>query len=141
MVYTRRYTAPPYNNSEILRYAGVHGDSPEVEHLLQSCLSEAASVLRYQVCWAEFPLRYNDGQMDMGFATSTSADLYTHLQRCESIIVFAATVGIGLDQLIARYSRMSPSKALLLQAIGTERIESLCDLFCSDMAAEKSAAG
>lgn len=141
MVYTRRYTAPPYNNSEILRYAGVSGASPEAERLLQDCLPDAESVLRYQVCWTELPLRCSDGQVDMGFAISTSSDLYTHLQHCESVLVFAATVGIGLDQLITRYSRTSPAKALLLQAIGAERIESLCDLFCSEIAAEKAAIG
>ena len=141
MVYTRRYTAPPYNTSEILRYAGVSGASPEAERLLQSCLPEAESVLRYQVCWAEFPLHCHNGNAEMGFAVPSSVDLYTHLQNCERVIVFAATVGIGLDQLIARYSRISPSKALLLQAIGAERIESLCDLFCSDIAAEKAAVG
>ena len=44
-----------------------------------------------------------------------------------------ATVGIALDRLIAKYSRISPAKALLLQALGAERIEALCDTFCDDI--------
>ena len=44
-----------------------------------------------------------------------------------------ATVGIELDRLIIKYSHLSPTKALLLQALGAERIEALCDTFCTDM--------
>ena len=47
----------------------------------------------------------------------------------------AATVGVGIDRLIAKYSRISPSKALMLQAIGAERIEALCNAFCNDLSA------
>ena len=32
-----------------------------------------------------------------------------------------------------KYSKISPSKALMFQALGAERIESLCDTFCNDM--------
>ena len=49
------------------------------------------------------------------------------------VIVMGATVGITLERLIAKYSRVSPVKALLLQALGAERIETLCDAFCEDM--------
>jgi len=48
-------------------------------------------------------------------------------------VVFGATVGLELDRLIARYSRISPVKALFYQSIGAERIESLCDAFCDEM--------
>ncbi|MBR5296236.1 MAG: Vitamin B12 dependent methionine synthase activation subunit, partial [Clostridia bacterium] len=40
-------------------------------------------------------------------------------------------IGIGLDRLIAKYSRISPSKAILFQGIGSERVEALCDTFCN----------
>ena len=44
-------------------------------------------------------------------------------------VVFAATIGLELDRLIARYSRLQPVKALMFQAIGAERVEALCDAF------------
>ena len=40
---------------------------------------------------------------------------------------------MGLDRLIARYSSLSPVRALCLQAIGAERIESLCDTFQTEL--------
>ena len=47
----------------------------------------------------------------------------------EKAVIFASTVGIGMDRLIGKYNRISPSRAVVLQAIGSERVESLCDSF------------
>ena len=51
-------------------------------------------------------------------------------------MLFAATIGVGMDRLIARYSALSPSKALALEAIGDERVESLCDYY-NDLVADE----
>ena len=48
----------------------------------------------------------------------------------------AATIGIGLDRLAARYAKTSPAKALILQGLGAERIEALADLFCRGLEKE-----
>ena len=48
-------------------------------------------------------------------------------------MLFAATVGLELDRRIAREGRLSPARGLLLQALGAERIEALCDAFCQAM--------
>ena len=50
--------------------------------------------------------------------------------------MFCATIGLDIDRLIAKYGVVSPAKALVFQAIGAERIESLCELFCEEMGAE-----
>lgn len=102
---------------------------------MESCLQEVRSALSYQVCWCEFPVS------EIPFANTPSQDLRQLLQDCDRAVVFAATVGIGLDRLIARYSRVSPARALLFQAIGAERIEALCDLFCGEIAREQAALG
>ena len=56
-------------------------------------------------------------------------------------VVFGATVGLAIDRLIARYGHISPVKALFFQAIGAERIEAVCDLFCADIQREYAACG
>jgi cobalamin-dependent methionine synthase I len=56
-------------------------------------------------------------------------------------VVFAATVGLEPDRLIARYGRLRPTKALLVQAIGAERIEAVCDAFCADIANQAAERG
>ena len=68
-----------------------------------------------------------------------SQGLCRNLQGCDKVILFAATVGLAPDRLIARYGRLSPTKALCMQAIGAERIESLCDAFCDELAADYAA--
>ena len=77
----------------------------------------------------------------MGFATVESAALRKNLQGCERAVVFAATVGLELDRMIAKAARLSPAKALLLQAIGAERIEALCDRFCQELSEELAPMG
>ena len=121
MVYTKSYSAPPIDRREIMRYAGVRGDAPEIEALLQECLAEAEDKLTYKVCYGTFPVSF--------FDSIKSEGLKKHLEGCREAVIFAATVGIGIDRLIARYSSLSPTKALLFQAIGAERIEALCDEF------------
>lgn len=130
----KRYEAPPLDRREILRYAMAAPAGEQQLPLLESCLEEAEEVLNYQVCWREFPLARREDVLDLGFAVTASQSARRFLEACESVVVFAATLGLGLDRLIARHSRLSPARALLLQAIGTERIEALCDAFCGELA-------
>lgn len=134
--YIKTYAEPPTDRREVLRYAGVRGEAPEVETLLESCLSELSGKMTYSVCYAAFPVSVSEGITCLGFAQCASRSLEQYLRGCEEIVLFGATVGMEVDRLIAKYSRVAPSKALLFQAIGTERIESLCDAFCRDIACE-----
>lgn len=136
MTYVKTFSPPPVHRNEILRYAGVKGEVPDIQVLLEECLQEAESKLSYRVCWELVPVSQNNGALDFVFAQTTSRDLAKNLKGCEKAILFAATVGPQLDMLIARYSRISPAKALLFNAIGAERIESLCDLFCNEQKAQ-----
>ncbi len=140
-VYTRSYTAPPWDRKEILRYAGIRGSVPEIEALLDECLDEVGDKLTYKVCYREFPLSWGGALLDLGFMKTASLSLAKNLSGCESIVLFAATVGTLLDRLIARYAVISQTKALLLGAIGAERTESLCDTFNREISLEKAARG
>lgn len=141
-VYVKNYKAPPVCRREILRYAGGgKTEEGEVSRLLDSCLEELAGKLSYRVCWRVFPVGRRDGVLDLSFAETASRGLFKNLAGCGSAVLFAATVGLEVDRLIARYGRISPARALLFEAIGTERIESLCDVFSEDMRRQAQAAG
>ena len=135
MIYTEVYTAPGWNERECLRYAGTTPQvvSAEERKLFEACLKEVESKLTYKVCWGRFPIRRTENGLDFGFFRTESKALMKNLEGCEEIIVFAATIGLEIDRLIRRYSSLSPAKALFFQAIGAERIESLCDAFCDDL--------
>lgn len=128
-VYVKSYDAPPLRHEEILRYAGVRSSQPQIEDLLSECLHEACGRLSYRVCYTEVQIRRENGVIGLDFIKTKSKALEKLLEKCDKAVIFAATVGIELDRLISRYSVVSPSKSLILQAIGAERIESLCDTF------------
>ena len=140
-VFVISYDEPEYDKGEILRYAGIKKNSSEMEALVDASVSELKEKLSYKVCFCEFPIVFSDAHIDLGFAKTESEKLRINLKGCNKTIVFAATLGIELDRMIARYSYMSPARALMLQAIGAERIEALCNKFCADLAEEKALVG
>ena len=134
MIVKKTYDVPAVCHKEILRYAGCRQADSAVESLLAQCLQEAEKALTYQACYRELPVKIQGKICDFTDFCVESEALARNLQDCHKGIVFAATVGVGLDRLIEKYSRLAPSKALMLQAIGAERIEALCDAVCADLA-------
>ena len=136
-VLTKTYPTPAFNEKEALRYAGCSKADERTQTLLNECLKEVEDKLCYKVCYCEFGLEIKDTVCDFGVLRLNSKNLADNLAGCDRVIIFSATVGIEIDRLIAKYSRISPSKALIIQAIGAERIEALCDMFCDDIKSER----
>lgn len=129
----KNYNPPSFRKGEILRYAGCPKDDNTFSLLINDCIKEVEKSIIYKVCYCNIPLKISDNLCDFGVFKLKSKDLSTCLKNCDNVILFSATVGLGIDRMITKYSRISPLKALIFQAIGAERIESLCDLFCEDM--------
>lgn len=136
VILSKTYNEPPFCEKEILRYADCKKADSEIAALVKSCTNEIKTKLTYKVCYRQFEVKICDDICDFGVFTLQSRNLAYNLNGCESVILFAATVGVGIDRLIAKYGRISPLKALMFQAIGTERIEALCDTFCADISKE-----
>lgn len=137
-VLIRQYDEPPVREKEILRYAKCDIANEETLMLLRSCLEEARKILTYKVCFSELPVNLHGNKCDLGFLSFHSHSLSKNLHNCKSVILFCATVGLELDRLISKYSKLSPARALLLHAIGTERVEALCDAFCKEITSERN---
>ena len=141
-VYNKSFPAPELDRKEILRYAGVHSEADaELKGLLEGVICEAKSKLRYRVCYTELPIWRTGETINFGFAKISSSALEKELSGCDRALVFAATVGIEIDRLIKRSMVSSPSRALIFDALGTERIEALCDAFCDEYSRELSGRG
>ena len=140
-VYIKSFEAPEYNKKEILRYAGAKEPLPELEELLDECLTLVKDKLSYKVCFCEAEVTQQGETLCVGTLKTQSKDLRKNLSGCGRAMIFGATVGFSLDRLIARYGTASPAKALMLQAIGAERIESLCDAFNKEISAKANAQG
>lgn len=130
----RRYAQlPPADPETVLRYLGDRTPTEEVRALLAECAEECKTMFEAKAVFSETPVCIRETRVDFGFSAVESASLARHLAGCDRAVVFAATVGLGIDRLIRRYSALSPARALCLQALGTERIEALCDRLESDV--------
>ncbi len=115
---------PEIDSSEVLRYAGCCGES---EFTLPSCPRVSQGV-----CYLVLAVNIYQGECDFGFFKVKSQSLAKNLAGCKRVLVFAATVGMNFDREIAKYTRLSPSRSLLVSAMGTERVEALCDTFVKE---------
>ena len=124
--------------SEVWRYCGYRGGTDAVEEhlkaLFDGVVEELKDAFSYQVCYRRMKIRWEGEQPVLPFDTD-SKDLAKCLRGSEEIILFAATIGLGIDRQIAKNQRFSPTKALLMQGYGAERVEVLCDVFCDEMKA------
>lgn len=136
------------NRREIRRYAGMFGkeyidgdgSADRLEALIDECLREVLPLLVYKVSWRYEDIAWENGAPKLPFEQH-SENLKTNLKDCGKAVLFAATIGLGIDRLIAKYGRISPVKALLLQAVGAERIETLCDAFNAEVRQQAEAEG
>ncbi len=129
----KSYSLPPVELQEVLRYAACRGAEGEVLTLAQWAAETAAPLLQGRVCWRESRVEIWGDTVGLGSAVWTSKALARRLAGCERAVVFAATLGLELDRLITRYGRLSPARGLMLQALGAERVEALCDTFQQEM--------
>ncbi|MCR5301931.1 MAG: Vitamin B12 dependent methionine synthase activation subunit [Lachnospiraceae bacterium] len=130
------FDAPEYVRREILRYALCPGtDDEAMLSIMEKCIDECGkkASFSYRVSYCVLPvtgLDVSSGVIDLDDITLSSRDLAGNLKGCSEVVLFAATVGPGIDRLIKKYTKLDPVKALFMQAIGAERVESLCNMFC-----------
>jgi len=137
-VFVQSYNDFPYNEKEILRYTGCKDidEGSDVVHLMRECIKEVSdlSACTFNLCYRIFPVIKSDGGLiDFEAIKFTSNDLTRCLKDCDRAVFLAATLGQGLDRLIRKYNRLEPARALFMQAIGAERVESMLDTFCSEL--------
>ena len=140
-VFYKEIPAPPIDKGEILRYMGCRENTPQIVGLIERAISLCESKLSYKVCFAEYDASIDGATCELGFTTAKSSDLSRCLKGCDKILLFAATVSLELDRLILKFGKTEPSLSVCLQAVGTERIEALCNAFCADMKEKYAALG
>ncbi|MGN0161000.1 MAG: vitamin B12 dependent-methionine synthase activation domain-containing protein [Lachnospiraceae bacterium] len=139
-IFVKNYPADeklfPVNEREIWRYSGYAGLSNTVDEELKKVLSEVMLELKdtfsYKVCYRRISIEWDGDRPGMPWEYD-SKNLAQCLKGSSEVIIFAATIGLNLDRHIARCQRFAPTKALLMQAYGAERVEVLCDVFCREI--------
>lgn len=140
-IYVKRYPEAdfPINEREIWRYSGYLGIPKADDGALREELEQVKELLKnafsYKVCYRRMSVSWDDLMPILPFKSESKA-LARCLEGSDEIVMFAATIGLDIDRYIARYEKLSPVKALLMQAYGAERVEALCDAFCDEIKAE-----
>lgn len=127
-IFLKTFSPPPISKKEILHYAQGK-ETQELNLKIDKLLNECESLINYKICYCKFPISFSNDAIDLGFTKCYSKDLAKNLSGCQEIILFAATLGHSYERVLSKYIRLSPADALILQAIGTERIEALANAF------------
>ncbi len=121
--------------SEVLRYMGdATSRDVRVIQLAESAIQTVRGLMRCKCVYmlVDFPNVMNN-TVDLNVCKVQSVSLSRYMQSCESVCVFAATIGIEFDRAQARANLLAPSKALALQAAGAAAIEAYCDHLCNEV--------
>ena len=90
------------SEKEVLRYLGFRQHTPDENTLRFICAVESAlqTEIRPKSIYGEFPLAFlSNREVKIGDKVFESEKLRRHLNGCERILVFAATLGAGADSL------------------------------------------
>lgn len=115
---------------ETCRYLGYHGVEPD-EHVrgyVDQCIEELYEVMQPKYIWKRVPLRLlPDNELEISGVRVRSVSLTKNLKGCRQVCLMAATIGLGVDRLIARASVAQMSRAAIYQSAGAALVEQLCD--------------
>lgn len=119
---------------DIMLYSGCRNSTDErLKALCDQCLLELRNNLTLRAVYSEVDVCFEDNTADFSFYKAESKSLKTFLSDCKRTYVFAATIGIGADRLISRYSTLSPAKAVVMDGCATAAIECFCDYLCKEI--------
>lgn len=119
---------------DIMLYSGCRNCTDEsLKALCNEYLSELKEKLTLRAVYTEISVNFDGDEADFGFYKAKSKSLKKFLGGNTKAYIFAATIGLGADMLINRYSTLSPSKAVILDGCATAAIECWCDFLCKEV--------
>lgn len=115
--------------AETLRYLGFGGAEPDEATLalIRRAGEELSAAARERITFLEFPMERTESGIQAGGVRFQSEKLSAHLSECERCVVLCATLGIGVDRLIARASAREMGYAAVLNAAASAWIEEFLD--------------
>nr|WP_122012751.1 vitamin B12 dependent-methionine synthase activation domain-containing protein [Maliibacterium massiliense] len=116
---------------EALRYLGMAGAAPDAVAPLriEEAFAHLARVVRPKCVQVRLRVAPAGDAVALPDACAAfhSADLARHLAGCDKAVLFAATLGMGVEQALAQLRGRDIARALVMDACATARIEQYCD--------------
>lgn len=126
------------DKNEVLRYLGYNGQeiSDTISEMIDKTSAEAEKAVTPRYCAAESPIsRSADGiRVNSCGMLLCGSDIAEHLKGCESVILFAASIGADIERRIRIYEAQDLTRAIIMDCCGSSLIESYCDLVCGSIA-------
>ncbi len=134
MIRTKQYKINDLSVDNVLRYMGIRNNAGDaVRELVEKALPAFLLNVKAKVCFDIFDVTVTDDTVSIDGLTFHSKNLAKHLAGCEKAVLMAATAGASVDRYIARMAVKSSVSELAADAMGTEAIEKICDLFCEEL--------
>ncbi len=125
-----------YDLHETARYMGYkHGAKPSeaICKLCEDAYNELCKVITPKYIYKEYEFtRTNDGIIIDGIEFK-SEKLLNHLRNSTSVILFGATIGVGADTLVRKYSVTDAAMTSIVHCVGASLVENLCDQACEEL--------
>ncbi len=120
--------------SDIIRYSGCRQSKDEkLCAMCKEASDELCALITPRAVFAEVCVKFAEDVADFGFCKYESRSLRKFLGGDCTAYIFAATLGVGADRLIARYSPILPSRAVVTDGCATASIECFCDYICREI--------
>ncbi len=129
------------SRQQVARYLGIGSASitQDLEAMMEELLPGFLASLQCRGCCLKVPITICDSVIDFGVFRADSVHLSRNLKDCSHAVLFAATLGMGTEQLKRKTAVRSPARALMLDAMGSAAIEVFCDNICAKIASEYAA--
>lgn len=102
-------------------------------------LAEITKRAEIKAVYCAEKLTADRGVLDLGFCRTESRALAACLAGCGEVLLFAATLGMGVERYLGGRSALSPSKRYFADAVSSAMIEAVCDEVQARLAAEYGA--
>ena len=125
------------NKKEVMRYLGVREENENTDALISESEAELFKIAAPKAAYVLTDITVDENTVDFGFMRVNSQKLAKNLQECDQAYVFCATLGIAVDRLFERQSKISQAKAMVLSATASSLIESFCDYLNNELVKDK----
>jgi len=121
---------------EALRYMGIRGTPDGLfARDLERCEETLRDAARPRTVWKLFDLE-EDGTLRGTSFRPMGQDIRRHLSGAGQVILMAVTLGTETEALIRRAQSVCMPDAMMLDALASAAVESVCDGLCRELARE-----
>jgi hypothetical protein len=129
---------------EAVRYLGYGGHAADEQTLalLEDSFGELEETAKRRIIYRIFDVVPGEaGSLAIGKMDIVSRNLSKNLKDCREAVLLGATLGIGVDRLLKRYSLTDMSKTVVLQAAAAALLEEYLDQWQRGVGAELEGEG